>query len=317
MTTITKKFNVIAVTKTITETDGTLYLEGIANTGQEDLIGDIVTEQALKQIVEQAPYRNLHYNHEGGKNELLGRIVESELRPEGAWIKTRILEEQKAWLQSYLDQGIIFGQSISGTCTYEEYSASNINSWNLTEISLTDTPCDPGTMGSVSVSKSFDDLLSQIQKKKRLEENNMAEDGITKEEAIQIVNDAFNERKEELLEQLRGDLAKEYDAVINELKEKIESIESTLESIKKPEEGDEGKPADDEKPQEGKSEEDEEEEKRFQEALEKAVSNRVEEILNGLAKDVSSKYDANQHITDKQEEKSVTVMNASDIAKML
>lgn len=310
MTTLTKKFNVIAVTKNIIDTDGTLYIEGIANTGQEDLVGDIITEQALQQIVDQAPQRNLHYNHEDGKNELLGRIVESELRPEGAWIKTRILDEQKDWLQSYISQGIIFGQSISGTCTYEENSMSNIDSWNLTEISLTDTPCDPATMGTVSVSKSFDDIIVALQEKqKRLEDETMAEEaGLNKEDVISIANDAFNERKEELLEQIRGELSKEYDARINELKEQVDSLKSTIEALKEGEEGDE-------KP---KPEDEEDDEKAFNDAVEKAVTERVDQILADLTKNVQSQYDSKKHIEPREsgnEQKSV--MNASDIAKML
>ena len=42
-----------------------------------------------------------------------------------------------------------------------------------------------------------------------------------------MFNEAFNERREEFLEAIRQELKNEYDVVINELRERIESIEAT------------------------------------------------------------------------------------------
>lgn len=311
--TTTKTFNVYAATKSITEEDGTLFIEGIANTGQKDLVGDVVTESALQQIVEQAPQRNLHYNHYDGRKDILGRIVESELRSEGAWIKTRILGEQAEWLKSYLDQGIIFGQSISGCCTYEEGSWENITEWELTEVSLTDTPCDPATMGTVAISKSFDDIILALKQKEEtidneLENENMAEE-LTKDDVISIVNDAFNERKEELLEQVRDEVGKEYDAKINELSERIQTLESKLDD-KPGEEGEEGG-------EPGKEDDKGEDDKAFQEALDKAVNEKVNSILKGLRQTVESQYDGKEHIKNTDNLDTDKAYNAHDIAKML
>ena len=322
--TITKQFNVFATTKNITEDDdGTLYIEGIANTGKEDLVGDIVTETALKQIVEQAPQRNLHYNHDDTRKDLLGRIIEAELRPEGAWIKTRILDEQKEWLKSYLEQGILFGQSISGCCTYEDGSYDEIVAWDLTEISLTDTPCDQGTMGTVSISKSFDDLILSLKRKEDLKEKNSMAEELSRDDVIDIVNDAYNERKEELLEQIRENIAKEYDVKLNELTERLNTLEAKLEEP-------DPKPADGDGDKDGDPANDDDDDKSFEEAVEKAVQERlakaveeetekkVKAILENLNKSVNPRYDAKKHVKDDDkksgEEKAYS---AREIAEML
>jgi hypothetical protein len=313
-----KSFTVFAETKNITEEDNVLFIEGIANTGQEDLVGDIVTETALQQIVEQAPYRNLHYNHEDSRKDLLGRIVESELRDEGAWIRTRILDEQKDWLQSYMEQGIIFGQSISGVCTYEDGSLDNIISWELTEVSLTDTPCDPGTMGTVSISKSFDDILLSLKEKmieEPLEDETLSEEEmITKDDVITICNDAFNERKDELLEQLREESKQEYEAIITELKERVSSLEEKLSDKEEEKEGEKPK-----EPEAGK----EDEEKRFMEAVEKAAEEKsdakLKAVLEGLTKNVRASYNKNEHVKDPEDVEDVESKSytADEIARML
>lgn len=329
MTITTKTFNVFAQTKNITEEDGVLYIEGIANTGKADLVGDIVTKTALQQIVEQAPQRNLHYNHESGKKDLLGRIKEAELRPEGAWIKTRILDEQKDWLQSYIDQEIIFGQSISGCCSYEEGSIDNIISWELTEVSLTDTPCDPGTMGTVSISKSFDDLILSLKRKQELKETDkMADDNVlSKDDIIEIINDAYNERKEELMESIREEVGKEYDVKFNEISDRLTSIESRLDANEPQDPPADPDPAD---PEDGKAFE-EAVEKAVQERLDKAVNDalekhaqekanaKVKEILEGIVKDVNPQYNRNEHIEDKKADEEIEdkAYPAEEIAEML
>ena len=54
-----KKFSITAFAKSLVE-DDVLYIQGIANTGCEDLVGDVVTQDALNQICEQIPLHNLH-----------------------------------------------------------------------------------------------------------------------------------------------------------------------------------------------------------------------------------------------------------------
>lgn len=309
----TKQFKIIApITKTTSDgDDGAVYIEGIANTGQEDLAGDIITRDALTQIVNQLPNRNLHLDHVKDFDGILGPIVASELRDEGAWFKARLVDERKDIIQSYLEQGVHFGTSISGDCNYEEGSMSNIISWDLVELSLTDIPCDQGTMGTVSLSKSFDGILQSIKQKQlilqeeEMEEETMAEEEVTyttEEAVIELINTAFNERKDEFLEQIRDEVKSEYESVIGELTSRVEALEN---AEKPAEEEEEPVPADEQKAEEEEEEEtkatDEEEDE--DKNIEEIVNKRVDEILGGLNKEVDFKY-SSQKKTDKSQEKS-------------
>ena len=314
MTIKTKDFTLYddKITKSIGE-DGTLTITGIANTGERDLVGDVVTEQALTEIVEQAPNRNLHLNHGYDKNtpngilfpEVVGTITEAEKINEGASITAVIRPEYVEPLEQILAQGIKLGFSIAGKAHYEDNSYEQIESWDLTEISLTPLPCDMGTMGTVSA-KSLNNLIQKLGGEK------MAEDTpkpVTEEQVIEIINDAFNERKEEFLEKIREELKGEYEATFNEIKERVEAVEAKLEEGKdpkeeegkEPESGKEPKPEDPKKAEEdepGKEpkpeeEEEEEEEKRINDL----VNKRVEEILGGVSKNISTKY-TNTHVEE-------------------
>ena len=318
---IAKNFKLIAPVQTkSTEYDRVLYIDGIANSGNEDLVGDIVTTDALNSIVQQAPNKNLHYNHENGKDSIIGTIVESELRDGGAWIKASILNESRGWIESYLDQGIKFGLSISGTCSYEDGSYSNITEWQLTEISLTDTPCDPATMGTVSMSKSFDDLIMKIKNKQYKpikEEKPMADDVeyITVEDATKLVNDAFNERKEEFLETIRDEIKSEYETALNELKERMDTLESKLEEPA-PAPADEPAPAEDkaEDEEDKPSEDKEDEEKSLTEKQIKAiVENKIKSIFDDASKSADFKYNEHKKAPETENKKSYT---AKELAEM-
>lgn len=308
---------------------GQFHIEGIANSGLEDLVGDIVTTDALKSITEQATNINLHYNHNTGKDDIIGTIVDSKLLDEGAWIKASIIDEQKDWLQSYLQQGIKFGFSISGTCDYEDGSYSNIVDWQLTEISLTDIPCDPHTMGTVSMSKSFDNIVLAIKEQKQdneMEEHSMAEEEpkyITEEDAIGIVNDAFNEKKEEFLETIRDELKSEYEAEINAIKEQIDALKPSEEEPEPvPAEGEEGKATDEEEEKSTDNEKSEEEKTYTQEdvdkmvadQLDKAVNEKVKNIFDEVGRKASFEYDEHKG-ADKESVENKTY-TAKELAEM-
>ena len=329
MTIKTKDFTLYddKITKSIGE-DGTLTITGIANTGERDLVGDVVTEQALTEIVEQAPNRNLHLNHGYDKNtpngilfpEVVGTIVEAEKINEGASITAVIRPEYVEPLEQILAQGIKLGFSIAGKAHYEDNSYEQIESWDLTEISLTPLPCDMGTMGTVTA-KSLNKIIELFGGEK------MAEDTpkpVTEEQVVEIINDAFNERKEEFLEKIREELKGEYETVFNEIKERIEAVEAKVDEGK-PAEGDDPKPTEgkdpkeeDPKKSEGEGEEPkptEEEEEEEEKRINDLVNKRVEEILGGVSKNISTKY-TNTHIADEGKE-SKKGYTPKELAEML
>lgn len=208
---------------TSNEEDEMLTIVGIANTGQRDLVGDVLTNEALQDICRQATKHNLHLDHDTSLDGVLGPITSAELTNEGVEIRANIVNTEYAKkIRELLSNGANLGMSVSGVT---DTSTHNLTSWDLTEISLTPLPCDQGTMGSVRIAKSFAEVIKQT-----METNTMAEEQITVEQVIELINEAFNERREEFLEAIRQELKNEYDVVINELRERIESIEATAEA---------------------------------------------------------------------------------------
>ena len=303
--------------------NGELYIEGIANTGERDLVGDVVTENALSEIAEQATKRNLHLNHDIWDLEsIIGVITEASVELEGVKIKARILPKFKDTLRELLDEGVRLGLSIAGKAHYVENSFEEIGSWDLTEISLTPVPCDQGTMGTVQISKSLNEFIKSIhpQYKKNDGGNNMAdEQPITQDDVIELINTAFSEQKEELLETIRKELEPE----LEEFNKRIEALEKAAEEKpeeEKPEEekaGEEEKPEEEEDPEKPKPKpEEEEEDKNIQEVINKAVETAMKKALQKSIGNNTPvfKYSNNKSYKDKDMEKKLT---PREIAKML
>lgn len=229
---IQKQFTIPCTTKKATnDTQGndTLYLTGIANTGLEDLVGDVVTRQALESIAEQIPMHNLHMDHDHDWTGIVGRMTEGWVEDDGVHFKARILRERSSEIQSYLDQDIIMGASISGCCEYEDNSISDIVDWQLTEISLTPIPCDQNTLGSVVVAKSFLDAVRGLQKRNIIEGDKMAEENneaVTTGQVEEMINTAINEIRDTLVEDVTQKVSEEYESKLNELVARVETLEN-------------------------------------------------------------------------------------------
>lgn len=316
---ITKDFTIHGRTKAISDGDN-LYIRGLANTGQEDLEGDTVTKDALKQIVQQIPTHNLHLDHDKTVHGILGPLIEGAITPDGVQFTARILDEKRQLIESYLNQGVNLGASIAGCVEYDDTNSSVITEWKLTEISLTGIPADQGTMASVEIAKSFKNVIEKL--KKTYGDENMADETyITQEECIQLINDAFNEKQEELLEQIRKEIKDEYEVVITELKERLDGIETQINTQEEtPEEtpeatgdGETGEEKEDEEEDEEKTDEEEDEEKTEDEDTEideKTLERAVTKKLTQISKNIHYKYKAQQ----KNEEKNLHTPH--ELAKM-
>lgn len=318
-----KQFNIFQETiKSVTGENDELYITGIANTGERDLVGDIVTETALQQIAGQAINRNLHFNHNGNYDDtlteltesIIGVITESTVVDEGVSITAKILPKHVEVIKYFLENDVKFGLSISGKAHYADNSFEEIESWDLTEISLVPIPCDQGTMGTVQISKSFNEFIKSITPQNKMEEKNMAEDNDVTLEAVQeLINTAFNEKEEELLEQVRGELKEEYEAVINEIKERIETIESQI-AEPKPQPGEGEGEGEGEGKGEGQSEEEkEEEEKQLQEKVDK----RVEELISNIFGKHSPNFNYKNSKGDSTPNKTQKSFTAREIAEII
>ena len=324
----TKKFKIINETVKSIDEDGVLYIEGIANTGQKDLVGDVVTENALQEIASQAVNRNLHLDHDTDLDGIIGVITEAEVVDEGVKIKARILQRFSDTIRELLSEGVRLGLSIAGKAYYEDNSFENIVNWNLTEISLTPIPCDQGTMGSVAIVKSFSELSQTICGEEKMAEEDVKY--ITEEAVVELINAAFNEKTEELLEVLRKEFEGKFDEIIGRL-EVLENAEDTVEEEPepvepeaKPETQDEGEEEKAEgegegeqaKPEDEEDEEEntvEEEEKNIEEIIQKAVDEKIKDFFQTPTK-TQFKYEEAESKSVKTEQKKYT---PREIAKIL
>ena len=220
------KFELINKNIQANPTDEVLHIRGLANTGTTDIEGDTLTREALLDICNQATQHNLHIDHDETIDGVLGPITRAELTPEGVEIDADILEgKYTSRIRDLLEHGVRLGMSVRGLA---ERAGGNFVRVVLTEISLTPLPADQSTLGSVVIVKSFGELARRVVgfDDENLEEDNMADEVITKDVVIELINTGFNERKEEFLETIRDELKDEFGVVLGELKERVEKLEA-------------------------------------------------------------------------------------------
>ena len=220
------KFELINKNIQANPADEVLHIRGLANTGNTDIEGDTLTREALLDICNQATQHNLHIDHDETIDGVLGPITRAELTPEGVEIDADILEgKYTSRIRDLLEHGVRLGMSVRGLA---ERAGGNYVRVVLTEISLTPLPADQSTLGSVVIVKSFGELARRVVgfDDENLEEDNMADEVITKDVVIELINTGFNERKEEFLETIRDELKDEFGVVLGELKERVEKLEA-------------------------------------------------------------------------------------------
>ena len=220
------KFELINKNIQANPADEVLHIRGLANTGNTDIAGDTLTREALLDICNQATQHNLHIDHDETIDGVLGPITRAELTPEGVEIDADILEgKYTSRIRDLLEHGVRLGMSVRGLA---ERAGGNFVRVVLTEISLTPLPADQSTLGSVVIVKSFGELARRVVgfDDENLEEDNMADEVITKDVVIELINTGFNERREEFLETIREELKDEFGVVLGELKERVEKLEA-------------------------------------------------------------------------------------------
>lgn len=138
--------------------DGSLTITGIASTTNDDLEYDVISQDAIKSMKEQATSLNLHADHGWNMDDVIGTIIEVlDTDDDTLAIKAKILPEYATKVKEKLDFGISLGLSIGGSVLdYEE----QIHGWlikdmKLIEISLTPLPANWDTMGTVTTSKGL------------------------------------------------------------------------------------------------------------------------------------------------------------------
>lgn len=318
------KFRITDKSITSYEDDGVLHIVGIANTGQEDLVGDVLTEEALMNICEQATNHNLHLDHDTSMEGLLGPITSARLVPEGVEIHATIVERDHAQhIKMLLESGVKLGLSVNGVATNKVGNQHTLTEWELTEISITPLPCDQGTMGTVCIAKSFAEVINRVTEEEMpMEEKSMAEEVLTIEKVIEIINEAFNERREEFLDTIRTELETKYDAKFNEINERFDTLsqEQVVEAPATTEEedveaqlGELAEEAKEEEEKAGTEDEDKKEEKEDDDekedivkSIEQIITKKFEEVFTSKKNaDLSFKYKEEEQEKEPVEEKMV------------
>ena len=130
-----------------------LTLTGVASSLSEDLVGESMTENALKSMKESAIGLPVFYDHMSFSDMAVGVIIDSYIEDDLFCIDFTVLPSQQKRIREYLDNGMPLSLSIGGHIPAGGYLAkeNKINDINLLEVSLTFIPCNRDSLGSVRV----------------------------------------------------------------------------------------------------------------------------------------------------------------------
>lgn len=275
--------------------DGTLTITGVASTTNQDLDGEVISEKALNSLKNQAVGLNLHLDHNHDYNGGIGAITEAHIEENTLVITANVLPEHAKGIQERLNLGMNMGFSIGGIPIIKNSRSNIIDDFILLEISLTLLPANWDTFGTVE-SKSKNIVESNCltgachyilsEKRQKFEENNFVSDTMeekakvqsgkviddaTKQELVDIVNEAIINLKPLILDELKEEMVKLVQDVvatalgdvvpkaIDEIKAQAVPQPPVEEEVPVEEKAEEEIPVDEEVPVEEKAEEEQEE----------------------------------------------------------
>ena len=228
MKTVLKQFKVYAPESVKADTlnkDGTLTITGVASTTNQDLDGEIISEKALVSLKEQAVGLNLHLDHNHDYNGGIGAITEAHIEENALVITANVLPEFATGIRDRLTLGMNMGFSIGGIPIIKNSRSNIIDDFILLEISLTLLPANWDTFGTVESKGLIESncltgachyILKEKNKKLDDSEDNMSKgkaqakviDDATKQELVNIVNEAIINLKPLILDELKEDMTK-------------------------------------------------------------------------------------------------------------
>lgn len=133
-----------------------LILTGVASSLSEDLVGESMTENALKSMKESAIGLPVFYDHMSYSDMAVGTITNSYIDDDLLLIDFTVLPSQQERIREYLDNGMPLSLSIGGYIPTGGYltKENKIDEINLLEVSLTFIPCNRDSLGSVRVKEN-------------------------------------------------------------------------------------------------------------------------------------------------------------------
>lgn len=266
---IKNKFVLNSVVKNQTDNNNDdLILTGIASTTKEpSLYGEVMTEDALQQMCQQAVNLPILEAHKGdGFDNVIGVITNAYVEDNDLHIDFKILQNHRQRIQELLDNNVPIGLSIGAQAMIEE-DTQQVVGVTLIEVSLTPVPANRVAHNTVRVKEDYytGDCLHGIcyaMIKDNMEDNNMAkeEKKVKSEEVkeendsltIDKVKDMLDERFAEEKEVLIATVVEEVKTELKKLNDKVEETFKIEDAVKKEDEKSKAK---------GESEEDEEEPK--------------------------------------------------------
>lgn len=159
-----KQFEVYApLTKSLDNSkvdSGALIIEGIASTTNKDLVGDVITPEAIVSMKKQAVNKHVYANHNYDPlHNLIGKIQEVvETDDDSLKIKALILPSYAPTIRELLDNDIQLGFSIGGMVSNFKSIGDGgfkVNEFDLKEVSLTGMPANWDTFGTVTTAKGL------------------------------------------------------------------------------------------------------------------------------------------------------------------
>ena len=329
---IKNKFVLNSVVKNQTDNNNDdLILTGIASTTKEpSLYGEIMTEEALNQMCEQAVNLPILEAHKGdGFDNVIGVITNAYVEDNDLHIDFKILQNHQERIQELIDNNVPIGLSIGAQAMIEE-DTQQVVGITLIEVSLTPVPANRAAHNTVHVKEDYytGDCLHGIcyaMIKDNMEDNNMVEEEkktnpeVKEEDSLTIdkVKDMLDERFAEEKEVLIATVVEEVKTELKKLNDKVEEtfkIEDAVKGEKKPkakgegasEEEEEEEPkqtgtASDEEPEEaegeGASKEEEDEDKKKKEVKESAPVIDEDKIIESITERILDSLGEKRDVT--------------------
>ena len=271
---IENKFVLNSVVKNQTDNNNDdLILTGIASTTKEpSLYGEVMTEDALQQMCEQAVNLPILEAHKGdGFDNVIGVITNAYVEDNDLHIDFKILQNHRQRIQELIDNNVPIGLSIGAQAMIEE-DTQQVVGVTLIEVSLTPVPANRVAHNTVRVKEDYytGDCLhgicyAMIKDNLNMEDNNMAEEekkvnpkvDVKEEDSLTIdkVKNMLDERFAEEKEVLVATVVEEVKTELKKLNGKVEEtfkIEDAVKEDKKKAKG-ESEEEEEEKPKAGAS----------------------------------------------------------------
>jgi hypothetical protein len=229
-----------------------LILTGIASTTKErSLYGELMTEDALNQMCEQAIGLPILEAHKGdGLDRVIGVITNAFVEDSDLHIDFRVVPNHRERIQEFLDNGVPIGLSIGAQALIDN-DTQKVTGVTLVEVSLTPIPANRVAHNTVTVKEDYyignclhGICYQMIKDNFNMEDNNMAdekkanpeevkeEEPLTIDKVKEMLDERFAEEKEALV-------ATVVEEVKTELKKEAEASEEKVEDAfeEKPEDG--------------------------------------------------------------------------------